>query len=384
MLIDQFADGIGDVARFVDVVEAGIDPNPLATAAVGPQLLAHAPAVVADQGVGSLQDGAGGAVVLLQTHHPGIGEFLGETLDVLDPCATPAVDGLVIIADHGHAFAITGQQLQPGVLQGVGILELVDQQVGEALAVMRQQVRRVTQQLQRAQQQLTEIHQPATLAGQLIELVHLDHLAHVGVAVGLDLMGPQPLFLAAGDEVLDLLGRPALVIDVVLLEQSLDHAQLVIAVDDLEVLGQTRLLPVGAQQTVTDGVEGADPHVAQTAAIERLETRAHLAGGLVGEGHRQDGIGRELVSVHQPGDAMDQHAGLAGAGARQYQHVARRRGHGLTLMRVEVIEEGRFGHAGLTTGQRSRGAGQRVGGCPCSGIHLITAACPALPCTRHP
>ena len=211
----------------------------------------------------------------------------------------------------------------------------------EALAIMRQQRRVVAQQLQASEQQLAEVDQSAALAGELIALVEIDHLHHVGIAVGIDLMRTQPLFLAARDERLHLTRRIALVVDAVVLEQSLDQPELVIAVDDLKVLGQAGVLPVGTQQPMSDGVKGADPHMAQRQAQQSLEASTHLPGGLVGEGHRQHGVGREPFSLHQPGNAMHQHPGLSRTGPGQHQHIALGRADGLALGRIQVVENRR-------------------------------------------
>ncbi|OLG95862.1 hypothetical protein BXO582_20310, partial [Xanthomonas oryzae pv. oryzae] len=60
-----------------------------------------------------------------------------------------------------------------GVLDGVGVLELVHQNLAEARAVMRQQRGRVAQQLVRAQQQFGEIQQPGAVAAFLVGRIHL-------------------------------------------------------------------------------------------------------------------------------------------------------------------------------------------------------------------
>ena len=211
----------------------------------------------------------------------------------------------------------------------------------EALAIMRQQRRVVAQQLQASEQQLAEVDQSAALAGELIALVEIDHLHHVGIAVGIDLMRTQPFFLAARDERLHLARRIALVVDAVVLEQALDQPELVIAVDDLKMLGQAGVLPVGAQQPMGDGVEGTNPHMAQRQAQQGLEASTHLPGGLVGEGHRQHGVGREPFGLHQPGNAMHQHPGLSRTGPGQHQHIALGRADGLALGRIQVVENRR-------------------------------------------
>ena len=118
--------------------------------------------------------------------------------------------------------------------------------MAKALAIVVQQRRVVAQKLQAAQQQLTEIHQPASLAGELVALVELDHLGEVRIAIDVHLMGSQALFLATRNEPLHLAGREALVIDRVIFEQPFDQPELVVGVNDLKVLGQAGVLPVGA------------------------------------------------------------------------------------------------------------------------------------------
>ena len=69
-------------------------------------------------------------------------------LDILDPRATPAIDRLVIVTHHGNTTVITGQQPQPGILDGVGVLKLVNQDVVKTLAVVLAQAIVVTNQFQ--------------------------------------------------------------------------------------------------------------------------------------------------------------------------------------------------------------------------------------------
>jgi len=79
----------------------------------------------------------------------------------------------------------------------------------------------------------------------------------------------------------------------------------------------------------------------------RVGARAHLAGGLVGEGHGEDAVRRHAQHLIEPGDAVGQDPGLAGAGAGQHQIVSRRRGHRLTLGRVEIVEQVGDIHPGI-------------------------------------
>src|SRR3546814_18154253 len=64
---------------------------------------------------------------------------------------------------------VAGKQPHEAVLDAVGVLELVHQQLAEALPVVRQQRRRVAQHLVRAQQDLGEVDQPGTVAALLVQ-----------------------------------------------------------------------------------------------------------------------------------------------------------------------------------------------------------------------
>ena len=59
-----------------------------------------------------------------------------EMLHVRDVRAAKRVDRLIVVADGEHGGVGPGERAQPLVLQDVRILELVDEQVREASAVM--------------------------------------------------------------------------------------------------------------------------------------------------------------------------------------------------------------------------------------------------------
>ncbi|MNM52321.1 hypothetical protein D3C81_633980 [compost metagenome] len=262
-------------------------------------------------------------------------------MDVLDLGAAPAVNRLVVVADHHQAVATLGQQSQPGVLHGVGILELVDQHMAEAPLVVFEQAGVVAPQVQGAQQQLGEVDDAGALAGCLVGFIDAAHGAQEQVTTGLDMLRAQAFVFLAVDEPLRLARRPALFIQAQLADHPLDQALLVVAVEDLEVLVQPRLLPVRAQQAVRQAVEGAYPHAGRVDAHQLLDTLAHLGSGLVGEGHRQDRVRRGLLDLDQPGDAVHQHTGLAGAGTGQDQLTTNGGRYGLALGVVEGVQQER-------------------------------------------
>ena len=92
--------------------------------------------VVGDHRVGGVQDGLGGPEVLVEGDDGGVGEGLFELEDVGDVGAAEPVHRLVAVAHHHDAAVPAGQQGGQGVLDGVGVLVLVDQDVTEALPVV--------------------------------------------------------------------------------------------------------------------------------------------------------------------------------------------------------------------------------------------------------
>ncbi len=278
-------------AGLVHLVEGGVQRNRLPLGPFGPQLLAKALRVVGDDAVGGFEDIGGGAVVLLEAN--GLGALIvgQEALDVLDLGAAPAVDGLVIVADDHHFAAVASQHPQPGVLDTVGILELIHQDVLEAVAVVLEDVGLAQPQLVGAQQEFCEVHQPGAIAGLLIGLVDLLIGAGDGVAVEIDVAGAQALVLLAVDVAHHGARRPVLLVEVEGLEHPADEAVLVVGVEDLEILRQARIQMVGPQQAVGDAVEGADPHAAHAVPDHFFDPAAHLCRRLVGKGDRDDGEG---------------------------------------------------------------------------------------------
>ena len=344
----QLADFIDHPLRF-GVVAGGLKhAHGLARARVGAQVFAQALAVVRDELVGRVQDVAAAAVVLLKLDlvlHPELAHEVGH---VAHACAAKGVDALVIVAHREQgvgAVAILRQRaehLEPSVLQLVGVLELVDQDVSKTALVVLTHRGVVAQHLVAAKHQFTKVHHALALALRFVQGVELDFFARLFVACD-HIARAQALFFAAADEVLHLLGRVAVGVDVVLLAQALDRRELVLGVEDLKGLRQTRQDVVGTQKTVAQAVEGADPHAAHIHRQHGREPRHHLFGGLVGEGHGQNTGRPHLRGLQQPRDAGRQHPGLARARTGQDQRRLGRQGHGGGLFGIEALGQGRSG-----------------------------------------
>ena len=189
----------------------------------------------------------------------GAGKVALELLHVLHPRAAPAIDRLVIVK-HGERIALGAcQHFHPAVLDGVRVLKLIDQHVAKAPPVMREELGLIAPQLKGAQQELGEIDDPIPRAGRLVLAVEPDELAACRIAAVLQILRPASLILVGIDEPLHLARHPAGLIQVLRLDDLADEALLVLGVQDLEALRQTRLAPVQSQQPMGDAVEGADP-----------------------------------------------------------------------------------------------------------------------------
>jgi hypothetical protein len=156
---------------------------------------------------------------------------------------------------------------------------------------------------------------------------------------------PAAFVLLRIDPPRDLARREAALVEIALADDALDQAQLVVRIEHLETFGQLRILPVQTQQAMREAVEGTDPHPARAARHQRARAMAHLVGGLVGERHREDAVRGHAERLVQPGDAVDQHAGLARSCAGEDQLVSGRCAHGLALGRVQPGEQMRYIHA---------------------------------------
>ena len=344
---------------------------------------------------GGGEDVGGRAVVALEPDDLGAGEVVLEAQDVVDLGAAPAVDRLVVVADAADvlraraagfwrravwrgqpegwrglrgggvsarsawslALAPRGgkvadgagaralpQQPQPQILGDVGVLVLVDQDVLEALLVLPQHVRLLAEQADVLDQQIAEIGGVEHLQPLLIGDVELLALAagEARALAGRHLVGRQAAVLPAVDQAGEHARRPALLVDVLGLEQLLDQPDLVVDVEDGEIGLQPDQLGVPAQDLAADRVEGAEPgHALDHAADHGADALLHLARGLVGEGDGEDLRRPGPPGGEDVGDARGQHPGLAGPRAGQHQHRPVERHHRLALLRIEVLEIGR-------------------------------------------
>ena len=157
----------------------------------------------------------------------------------------------------------------------------------------------------------------AALVG-VVEVVDL--LAAEVLRGGLEpLVRPQQAVLGVADLGLALAQRQRFVINAELLEQLLEHTGLVVVVIDGEGAGVAQLFDIPPQYPGAHGVEGADPYLVSALAHQGAHALAHLSGGLVGKGDRQN-MPRLYAVIDQVGNAVGEGARLAAARARQNEH----------------------------------------------------------------
>ncbi len=235
--------------------------------------------------------------------------------------------------------------------------------------VVLQHVRIGAEDADRVAEQVAEVAGVQRLQPLLIGLVELAALAvgeAAGVALG-DVGGAEALVLPAVDHLRELLGRPALVVQALGLDELLDQPHDVVGVENGEVGFQPGKLGMAAQQLDADRVEGAEPRHALDIAFADQDADAllHLARGLVGEGDGEDLRREGLAGGEDVGDAGGEHARLAGAGAGQHQDRAFGGFHRQPLLGVQALQivgravvaaAGRHGARGYAR----RGRGPRI------------------------
>ena len=143
--------------------------------------------------------------------------------------------------------------------------------------------------------------------------------------------GAQPFVLLTIDKPLRLFGRPARFIEIEFPTNSLDHPQLIIAVENLELLRESCFAPMCFEESMRKTVESPHPEAVGGHLQHILYAAPHFPGRLVGERDGQHGMGREALRPNQPGDTMHEDTGFARPRARQHQQIAGGGSDGLAL-----------------------------------------------------
>ena len=148
-----------------------------------------------------------------------------------------------------------------------------------------------------------------------------------------------------GDAALDGARGELLGVEAHALHDLLDQGRLIVLVENCEGASQAlaidlQSLDVAAEDAHAEGMEGCDERFRQRGVTEQLvDAFGHFAGGLVGEGDGEDGVGRDVFLLDEPGDAMGDDAGFAGSGAGEDEQGAFGGLDSGTLFGIEMGEE---------------------------------------------
>ena len=321
----------------VDLVGRPVALDRLTLADVGPKILGLATRVPRDHGIGRIQDRLGGAVVLVQDHHRGIREHPLELQDVPDVGTPEPVDRLVAVADDAQVPVFLGKHHHQVVLDGVGVLVLVDQDVLEPTAVFVEHVGVAAEESHRIAEQVVEVHCPCPLQPRLVLEEHLADPLLEGAGGPVRVCGrPQTLVLGRRDRGVDRAGREPLGVQVQVAHDVAGEAYGVALVVDAEPGREAYAFGIPSQDPHTRRVERRHPHPLGYGADQVGHTLLHLGGRLVREGDGQDSEGRHAPLGDQVGDAPGEDPGLAGPRTGDHQQRSRRMGDRIQLRRIEV------------------------------------------------
>ena len=257
---------------------------------VGPQLLALAADVVADNLVCSIENVAGRAVILFQTDGFRVLELLFKLQNIRDRCTAEFVDTLVVITDHADVLIITCQQAGEHILRVVGILILVHEHIAELALVVFKHLGVVLQQQHGFHDNIVEIQCTGLFHGLFVIAVDVCDLFTEVVTDGIraELTRGHQLVLCAGDHAhhgsrIEILG-----IEIELFHYVENDALLVVLIVDGERALKAEQVNVLAQNAQAGRVEGVRPDSGRGFLVTegKLQTLAQLTRGFVGERDR--------------------------------------------------------------------------------------------------
>ena len=225
----QVAAFFGDELGFFVVVIGAEIADFVAAFGFGVQVFAQPFAVVLDNGVSGGKNVAHGAIVTFQLDGGGDIEFAHQVGHVAHVCAAKAIDGLVVVAHGKNRALLACNEFEPCVLQLVGVLKFVHQNVVEAVLVVRAQHFVDIEHFVAAQHQLGKIRHAFLLALFFVFGVAQDEPLQMRVW-RVQAACAQARFFLRVDKALQHARGKAFFGDVKLFEQAFNQRELVAAV----------------------------------------------------------------------------------------------------------------------------------------------------------
>ena len=233
-------------------------------------------------------------------------EFFHQRGHVADVCAAETVDALVIVADGKDGGIVAGNQFQPCVLQLVGVLELIDQNVIEAVLVVLAQDFVVLQHFVAAEHEFGKIDHAFALADFVVFGVALNHAACV--RIGRAQYGRRKPDSLRVDKALQRTRCDDFFGDVEAFEQAFDEGKLVAAVEDLKEEGRPASRWCSRRKRWQRPWNVPSRMARTLTGIIALQTCLHFFGGFVGKRYRHNAVYAGLSALAKPCDTRGQHA----------------------------------------------------------------------------
>src|SRR5438552_3179064 len=156
--------------------------------------------VALDDGARVVEDDLRVSVVLLQADDPGAGIIFLKLQDVLDGGPAPAINRLVFIADHTQVLVIESELADELVLDAVGVLVFVHQDVAKPLVVPLANVRSLVKERDRLEQQVVKVERIRLAQFPLVEVIDRRQLLRLGVGgVAVEFLGADAAVFGVAD-----------------------------------------------------------------------------------------------------------------------------------------------------------------------------------------
>ena len=223
------------------------------------------------------------------------------------------------------------------VLDLVGVLEFVNEDIVETLAILFQHLWMIFEEPDHLHQQITKVERIGLLQALLVKSVDASDLLRLVITV-IKLVRPDATIFGPVDGGSDRPRLESLIVDTEFLQQGFEQTFLILIIVDREIALETESLDLLAQNPHTGRMKGADPE-ALGITEELFETLPHLTRGLVGKGHCEDLPGVNRVLCYQPGDPMREGTGFTGAGPGQNKNGALEDFYRLPLPVIELSED---------------------------------------------
>ena len=316
------------------------------------ELTLDAIATAGDDRVRHVKDLLGRAVVVVELHFGGSGVVADEVAQIADIRRAPRIDRLIRVADDGQIAAPARPGARQLVLDGGGVLELVDQHVVKALLVMRTHVVDFKE-LQGSQEQVVEVQCLRLLQRRPVPFPDSRrNLVEVAACGRRELLKRRARALAVRNAAQHRARRVLLRVELQVFQCGAHDLHLVVVVEDLELAGDADRITVRAQHPHADSVKRAQPDlIALGFSDQLLQSPAHFSRGAVREGDRENSPGGDTLNLNQPCDPVRNDAGLAGsrAGDDQQRAVGLRNGFALGIVELIEVERSVCGHLGEHT-----------------------------------